>query len=83
MRSLIYLIFYDISIININSLTYKDFVLKVSANILTKGRYLSVALWIAHWTCNFGVRGSIPGVGVSHSSVLSVLSQAIFPGQIL
>ena len=49
-----------------------------------------MAEWIAHWICNFGtqrgelvVRGSSPGWGAKHFSILSVLSSATFPGQIL
>ena len=38
---------------------------------------------VTSWTCNFGVQGSIPGLGAKHFSVLSVLSSAIFPCKIL
>ena len=44
-----------------------------------------MAAWVAHWVCNFGaqrgdlvVRGSIPGSGAEHFSLLSVLSSATF-----
>ena len=49
-----------------------------------------MAEWIAHWNCNFGtqrgelvVRGSSPGWGAKHFSILSVLSSATFQGLIL
>ena len=49
-----------------------------------------MAEWIARWICNFGtqrgelvVRGSSPGWGAKHFSILSVLSSATFPGKIL
>ena len=42
-----------------------------------------MAGWLACWTCNFGVQGSILHMGSKHFSLLSVLGSAIFPGQIL
>ena len=55
----IYLISYDISVINIYSLTFKDFVFMVSASTLTKARW--VAEWLECPPCVSKVGGSNPG----------------------
>ena len=67
-------------IIKVNTVTI---LYSTGQSTIPKNIFGLVAAWLAYCLCNFGVQGSIPGMGAKHFSILSVLSSATFPGQIL